>query len=282
MSHRQRRDGPVFAVVAVALAAILGTGRLSAKAESHPRANYSLIEDGLYLGGRVPEPPPGTRAVLNLCEAEDGYRAEVHRRAPIPDAGAAPGLDWLRQQVTFIDEHRRAGRPVFVHCRAGISRSGMVVAAYLMARDRCTRDVALKTLRARRPLVQPNPAFMRLLLRWEKVVRARPPGGRSRSPVTVIPDSAAGAPDDKAGHILVKVSADALLWFDGRPIASTGPTRAFHTAPLSGGRTLQVRAVWADGGRDVMQTQQVVVPAGGRVTVVFPKPAASKADKKKP
>ena|SRR5207248_8341630 len=34
-------------------------------------ANYSLIEEQLYMGGRVRQPPPGTGAVLNLDEAED-------------------------------------------------------------------------------------------------------------------------------------------------------------------------------------------------------------------
>lgn len=61
--------------------------------------NYSEVEDGLWLGGSVAEPPPGTRAVLNLCEAEDPYRTEADRWEPIRDAVPAPGLDWLRAQV---------------------------------------------------------------------------------------------------------------------------------------------------------------------------------------
>ena len=39
----------------------------------------SRIEDGLYLGGHVSEPPRGATAVLNLCEVEDPYRAAAHR-----------------------------------------------------------------------------------------------------------------------------------------------------------------------------------------------------------
>jgi hypothetical protein len=135
--------------------------------ESYQRTNYSLIEDGLYLGGLLEEPPPGTRAVLNVCETEDPYRAEAHRWDPIADTAPAPSLDWLRRQVDFITEQRHAGRPVFVHCRAGISRGGMVVTAYLMARDGCTRDEALAVIRAQRPRVGPNPAFMERLLEWE-------------------------------------------------------------------------------------------------------------------
>jgi hypothetical protein len=148
--------------------------------ESYPAGNFSCIEDGLYLGGMVPEPPPGTEAVLNVCETEDPYRAEIHRWQPIADAAPAPTIDWLRDQVEFVDEQRRADRRVYVHCRAGISRGGMVVAAYLMYRDGCSRDEALASIRAKRRLVQPNPAFMQLLKEWEAYVKDARAGSNSR------------------------------------------------------------------------------------------------------
>src|SRR5260221_9221283 len=66
-------------------------------------ANYSRIEDGLYIGGHVKHPPRRTRAVLNLCEVEDPYRCDVHLWEPIPDAGPAPELAWLRRMVEFVD-----------------------------------------------------------------------------------------------------------------------------------------------------------------------------------
>jgi hypothetical protein len=134
--------------------------------------NYSRIEDGLYLGGYVAKPPPGTRAVLNLCETEDQYNAEVHKWSAIPDAEPAPSLDWLRQQVEFVDTQRRAGLPTYIHCHAGISRGGMVTVAYEMSKNGWTRDEALAFVRTSRPDVRPNPAFMNLLLEWEKVVKA--------------------------------------------------------------------------------------------------------------
>jgi hypothetical protein len=133
--------------------------------------NYSQIEDGLYMGGDSPKPPRGADAVLNLCENPDPYQAEVHRWEPIPDTAPAPSLNWLRQQVEFVSSQRQAGRTVFVHCHAGISRSGMVVTAYLMAREGWSRDVALAHVRSKRPEAQPNPAFMELLLDWEVAVK---------------------------------------------------------------------------------------------------------------
>jgi hypothetical protein len=145
--------------------------------------NYSPIEDGLWLGGRVPAPPPGAKAVLNLCRAEDPYRAEFQRWAPIRDAEPAPQLDWRREQVDFIASQRGAGRTVFVHCRNGVSRSAMVVAAYLMRRDGCSAEEALAFLRSRRPGVQPHAAFRKLLQEWEQtlIIPAKSPRRRKNS-----------------------------------------------------------------------------------------------------
>jgi dual specificity phosphatase 12 len=57
---------------------------------------------------------------------------------------------------------------VYVHCKAGNSRAGLVTVGYLMWRNGWTRDEALEFVRVARPQVQPNPAFMGLLLEWEK------------------------------------------------------------------------------------------------------------------
>jgi hypothetical protein len=139
-----------------------------------PEENYTLIEDGLYMGGDVKAPPPGVRAVLNLCEKGDPYRCETHVWEPVPDAEPAPDLDWLRRMVEFIDTQRRAGVPTFIHCRNGVSRSGMVVVAYEMYKNHWARDEALAFVRTRRPAVRPNPAFMRLLAEWEEALKGEP------------------------------------------------------------------------------------------------------------
>src|SRR5439155_26669106 len=115
----------------VAILVYLAADRLSPH-ESYSRTNYSAIEDDLYLGGMLVEPRPGTRAVLNVCETEDPYRAEVHRWQPIPDAAPAPDLDWLRAQVEVIAEQRQAGWQAVVPCHAGIIRDWIVLTGYSM------------------------------------------------------------------------------------------------------------------------------------------------------
>lgn len=166
MHLRGRRVWTVVALGLVVLSAALV--RIAAEFYTRESPNYSRIEEGIWLGGHVPEPPPGTQAVLNLCEREDAYKVESQKWEPIRDAAPAPSLDWLRDQVGFIESERAAGRTVFVHCMNGVSRSAMVLAAYFMQRESWSRDQAIEYLQARRPVVRPNPAFMELLLEFER------------------------------------------------------------------------------------------------------------------
>jgi hypothetical protein len=139
--------------------------------QSYHEPNYSLIEDGLYMGGLVDAPPRGTQAVLNLCETTDSYACGNDLWEPIHDGAPAPNVAWLRKMVEYVDGRRKAGQTVYVHCRNGASRSGMVVIAYLMYKNDWTRDEALAFVKSKRPVTRPNPLFMDVLLDWEKELK---------------------------------------------------------------------------------------------------------------
>jgi protein-tyrosine phosphatase len=164
MSQKWWRLGLSVAVIMVL------SGHLTVAWLLRESPNYSQIEPVLYLGGFVAEPPRGVKAVLNLCENQDPYQVEVHRWEPIRDAKPAPSFDWLREQVAFITAQREAGRTVFVHCRNGISRSGMVMVAYVMAQRGWSVEEALAFVRSRR-MVRPNSTFLPHLQEWEKSLR---------------------------------------------------------------------------------------------------------------
>jgi hypothetical protein len=129
--------------------------------------NYAEVERGLWMGGDADQPPPGTQAVLNLCEKDDPYRTEVYFWDSIRDAAPAPSIDWLKKKVEWVEAQRAAGRTTYVHCFAGKSRSGMVVAAYLMQAHGWSRDEAIARIREKRPEIKVNAAFMELLNEWE-------------------------------------------------------------------------------------------------------------------
>jgi protein-tyrosine phosphatase len=163
-----RRRTKLYVAFTLGLLSSLGLFYLGVEWWTSERPNYSEVEEGLYMGGSVRRPPPGTTAVLNLCETPDPYQPQVHAWEPIPDAEPAPTLDWLRQRVQFIAELRHTGRVVYVHCQNGVSRSSMVVTAYLMDEHGWPRDQALEFLCSRRAGVRPNPAFLALLAEWER------------------------------------------------------------------------------------------------------------------
>jgi len=130
-----------------------------------------LIEPGLYMGAFIPKPPPRTRAVLNLCASADTYACESHLWEPIRDGEPAPTVEWLQRMVTWVQTQRQQGLTTFVHCRNGVSRSGLVVVAYLMFQHHWTRDQALAYVRSKRSITRPNPAFLELLTAWERALQ---------------------------------------------------------------------------------------------------------------
>ncbi|XP_062108445.1 dual specificity protein phosphatase 1-like [Humulus lupulus] len=68
----------------------------------------------------------------------------------------------------FIDEAKRSGGRVLVHCVVGKSRSATIVVAYLMRQHGMTLSEALKLVRSQRPIAAPNRGFMSQLQEFEK------------------------------------------------------------------------------------------------------------------
>jgi ADP-ribosylglycohydrolase len=59
-------------------------------------------------------------------------RNVVHRRFPIDDHGLPASAETIDSVVAAIDADLAAGRRVYVHCRAGIGRTGTAVGCYLI------------------------------------------------------------------------------------------------------------------------------------------------------
>ncbi len=83
-------------------------------------------------------------------------------------------------------------------------------------------------------------------------------------------------PTDNAAHLLVRVPADAELWFDEYKTPQTGPERAFVSPPLTPGRdfTYQIRARWMEDGRPVDHIRTVHVHANMQAEVDMTRPQA--------
>lgn len=142
--------------------------------------HFAEVEPKLWIGQQVTEPPQGVNAVLNLCEIPDIYQNNFDRiecqQQVISDGHKepAPSLDWLKRQVQWVTERIHQGKSVYIHCLGGVSRCGLVTAAYLMTSHGVGREQALAIIRKARPQVTPRPAFWQLLSDYEKTIILRP------------------------------------------------------------------------------------------------------------
>lgn len=109
--------------------------------------------------------------------------------------------------------------------------------------------------------------------------RDLPHDGTVAQPIVQVPtNSRSGAPsrtfDSTTAQLIVQVPAEAEVWLEGAKTRQPGALRHFVTPPLtpSDDYSYEIRARWRDEGREVEQTQKVVIRAGERVRVRFPLP----------
>ncbi|UYV62936.1 DUSP19 [Cordylochernes scorpioides] len=80
--------------------------------------------------------------------------------------------EYIRQHFEevfrFMDDARRCGGKVFVHCNAGISRAATICIGYLMSRYRMRYDEAFGTVKQARPIICPNDGFRHQLREYDR------------------------------------------------------------------------------------------------------------------
>ncbi len=94
------------------------------------------------------------KAIVSLTEEPlDPVRLEKSGfqslHLPIRDF-TAPSMEQMETFVDFVDQQLADGNPVLVHCGAGIGRTGVMLAAYLVAQG-MEPDKAIRAVRGSRP-----------------------------------------------------------------------------------------------------------------------------------
>ena len=124
------------------------------------------IVPGVWQSGQ-PRPGEHWDAVIDLHgEAPPLPGVELYVHWLIED-GPAPDFTTLVGLADLVDDLRRDGKRVLVHCQAGINRSGLLSAAALI-RGGASADDAIATVRRARSGALNNPEFLELLAdpRW--------------------------------------------------------------------------------------------------------------------
>ena len=133
-----------------------------------PMRSVSQITPQLHLDGQYRRrgwpilAARGVTAVVNLrTELDDNHAGIAPARylyLPTLD-NEPPTLGQLREGVAFIVAEIGQGGGVYVHCRSGVGRAAMMVAAYLVSTG-LTPDQAWARIREARPFICPTPTQM--------------------------------------------------------------------------------------------------------------------------
>uniref|UniRef100_S4R4D3 protein-tyrosine-phosphatase n=1 Tax=Petromyzon marinus TaxID=7757 RepID=S4R4D3_PETMA len=141
-------------------------------------SDVSRLLPYLFVGGeRAARDLPTLRRlnvglVLNVTAHVPHYHAGAgsiaYRRLPASDTHGQDLRQYFRPAFLLIEEARRCGCSVLLHCQAGVSRSPTVAIAYVMRIRGLGASDAYAFVRARRAAVAPNLSFMGQLLLYER------------------------------------------------------------------------------------------------------------------
>ncbi|XP_062972925.1 protein phosphatase Slingshot homolog 3 [Elgaria multicarinata webbii] len=112
--------------------------------------------------------------IVNVTREIDNFFPEhfTYMNVRLYDEEMSQLLPHWKETYSFISAARAQGCRVLVHCKMGVSRSGSTVIAYAMKEYGWSLEQALCHVRERRPIVHPNPGFMRQLELYQGILDA--------------------------------------------------------------------------------------------------------------
>uniref|UniRef100_A0A6J0UTY0 protein-serine/threonine phosphatase n=1 Tax=Pogona vitticeps TaxID=103695 RepID=A0A6J0UTY0_9SAUR len=112
--------------------------------------------------------------ILNVTREIDNFFPDqfTYMNVRLYDEETSQLLPHWTDTYSFISDARTRDCRVLVHCKMGVSRSGSTVIAYAMKEYGWSLEQALGYVQERRPIVHPNPGFMRQLEFYEGILDA--------------------------------------------------------------------------------------------------------------
>jgi protein-tyrosine phosphatase len=157
----------------------------------------TLVEPYLYLGTQEDSKDGSLLQRLNVkyilnvtADCPNHFAADPsfhYMKIPIRDTWNQNIAVHFSTTYDFIEEARRSGSAVLVHCMAGISRSATIVIAYLMCKHHASMNSMYNRLKEKRCTISPNLDFMGHLLQYERVLGIEHESDGSSDPLSASP-----------------------------------------------------------------------------------------------
>ncbi|CAI0466353.1 unnamed protein product [Linum tenue] len=148
---------------------------------TEPSPELCQIEEGLFLGSITEATmkdalkQANVTHILTVASFLPSFPEEFqYKVVNISDSVNTNIAQHFDDCFDFIDESKRLGGGVLVHCFMGVSRSVTVVVAYLMKKRHMSLSQALQHVRSRRPQASPNPGFISQLQKFEQSLKGEP------------------------------------------------------------------------------------------------------------
>ncbi|KAL4065958.1 protein-tyrosine phosphatase-like protein [Scleroderma yunnanense] len=153
-------------------------GRPQTYANSGPCGRVATpITKRLYLSDLFTARTPGNLKRLGITHVVSAIEADVSQHfdkgvvvmhVPIKDTSDTNIAIWFDRVVEFIGKvlDTDKNNKVLVHCAQGISRSAILVCAYLVATTHMGALEAIAYVQAKRAIVAPNLGFRHQLVSW--------------------------------------------------------------------------------------------------------------------
>jgi len=132
--------------------------------------NSVISQDLVYLKeNKIP-------IILDVCGQKFVYPEDIIEAYKCIEAEDSPYFDlaqYFDECLEFIHEHRLKGRNVFVHCKAGVSRSATIVICYLMKILEMDFENAYKFVKMKRTCIEPNEGFLEQIEKFGKKLKEK-------------------------------------------------------------------------------------------------------------
>jgi len=94
-----------------------------------------------------------------------------YERAKLRDVENEDIITEIKRLLPIIHQDLQENKGVLVHCFCGVSRSASLVAAYLMKYNDMTLKQALKFMKDKRDIINPNEGYIKQLQEFEQSIK---------------------------------------------------------------------------------------------------------------